>query len=254
VGADSGDVDNRPTAEPRQRWRIVFRRSADAPEGTHREVVDPWLARLTASGLPLTHGGGRPRPPLSFAAPMPLGVPVERDLADLILAERLPVHYVRARVESTLPDGIAIVDMHDVWLGVPPLAASVAAADYRVTFDAADGLRPALDRAAVDLLRASSLPRERTRGASLVSYDLRPLLADIRVGNPPLDLDEAAVEAPRVTIHVRTLFHPERGTGRPEEVVAALGERISRQLEPEAIVRERLILADELDPSPPPWS
>jgi hypothetical protein len=44
---------------------------------------------------------------------------------------------------------------------------------------------------------------------------------------------------------VRTRIHPELGTGRPEEVVAALGDRLGRALEARTVVRERLILAED---------
>ena len=44
---------------------------------------------------------------------------------------------------------------------------------------------------------------------------------------------------------IRTRFDPVLGTGRPEEVVAALGERIEAPLVVGSSVRERLILADE---------
>ena len=70
----------------------------------------------------------------------------------------------------------------------------------------------------------------------MVRYDLRPLLADVRVvdGGPP------------VVVRIRTRFHPELGTGRPEEVVLALGDRVGVEVSVERIVRERLVLADEL--------
>ena len=39
----------------------------------------------------------------------------------------------------------------------------------------------------------------------------------------PLLIDVTIVDGPPVTVLTRTRFHPELGTGRPEEVVAALG-------------------------------
>ena len=42
-----------------------------------------------------------------------------------------------------------------------------------------------------------------------------------------------------------TRFDPELGSGRPEEVVAALGEVAGVELAVESMVRVRLILADE---------
>ena len=57
---------------------------------------------------------------------------------------------------------------------------------------------------------------------------------------------------PPVVVRTRTRFHPELGTGRPEEVLAALAEAAGHPLSPEAIVRERLILADDPDAPGPP--
>jgi len=48
-------------------------------------------------------------------------------------------------------------------------------------------------------------------------------------------------------VRTRTRFHPELGTGRPEEVLAALADAAGRPLEAATIVRERLLLIDDLD-------
>ena len=85
------------------------------------------------------------------------------------------------------------------------------------------------------LADARALPRERPKGGTLVDYDLRPLLIDVRV---------SAIRASRA-IRARTRFDPVRGTGRPEEVVAALSDRLGEPLDVTSVVRERLILADE---------
>ncbi len=132
------------------------------------------------------------------------------------------------------PDAWRLIDLFDVWLGEPPLAGQVAAADYRVEVDGADAA--ALAGVAGRLLGAASLLRERTKGAELVRYDLRPLLVDVVVAHP----------GPPVTIRMRTRFHPALGTGRPEEVVAALGAALGVELSTRSIVRERVDLADEL--------
>ena len=76
------------------------------------------------------------------------------------------------------------------------------------------------------------------KGGSTVRYDLRPLLVDVGVVEP----------GPPVVLRARTRFHPVLGTGRPEEVVAALGDAVGAQLDVTSIVRERLILAEEQDP------
>jgi hypothetical protein len=76
------------------------------------------------------------------------------------------------------------------------------------------------------------LPRERQKGTATVAYDLRPLLADLELVAP----------GPPVVIRARTRFHPELGTGRPAEVVAALGDVLGTALTLEHLVREGLVL------------
>jgi radical SAM-linked protein len=201
----------------------------------HRDVADAWLTALAAA-LPLPGPqGSRRRPALTFAAPLPVGVAAERELADLYLAERLPSWQVREAVSSAAPAGITVASIHDVWLLVPPLAASVIAADYRVVL--ASGCRPdAIRGAAARLLAAPTLERRRPRGSESVVYDLRPLVAAI-------DIDDD-----QPVVRIRTRFDRERGTGRPEEVLAALADALGEPLEARETVRERVLLADDVEP------
>ena len=69
-----------------------------------------------------------------------------------------------------------------------------------------------------------------------MAYDLRPLLIGLSVE-----------PGPPTIVRTRTRFHPELGTGRPEEVLAALAEAAGMPLEATTTVRERLLLIDDLD-------
>jgi len=224
-----------PLVLPRQRWRLVVARSADAPRLGGRELADAWEAAVEATDLPLYRPAGRARARVAFGAPLQLGIAAEHEPADLFLTERVPVWRVRDAITSRIPDGWTLVDLFDVWVGGPPLAGRVVAADYRIELlDEPDpGLVAAAARA---MLEASELPRVRQRGQAAVAYDLRPLLADVTVDGT----------GPTAMVRIRTRIHPELGTGRPEEVVAALGDRLGRALEVRSIVREQLILADQV--------
>jgi radical SAM-linked protein len=228
-----------PIREPRQRWRVTFRRTSEAPSLAHRDLAIDWQERLIRSGLPLA-GGGRGRQPLTFGAALPMGMAAERELADIVLVERLPAWRVREALEADPPPGIAIDALVDVWLGEPPIAAAVAAADYRVRLEpgptGAD-----VSAAAASMLASRSIPWQRERGGRTVDLDLRPLVAAIDV------LREVPLE-----LRIRALIHPERGTGRPDELVAALGQRLGRDLPVASVVRERVLLADELRDGPSP--
>jgi hypothetical protein len=231
-----------PPAEPRQRWRLTYARDAIAAELLGRATQDAWTDALVASGLPvagLEAGGARPR--IAFGAPLQAGASGEAELADVWLLERLPLWRVRQGLAPRLPDGHRWVGAEDVWLGAPALAGRVAAADWRVEVAGAErhDAREALVSAMAWIRAAPELPRVRLKGSVEKRYDLRPLLEAVSLDDPPVG-DAAAA----TTLRIRTRFHPELGAGRPEEVVAELGERAGVALEVLRLVRERLVLAE----------
>jgi radical SAM-linked protein len=175
-----------------------------------------------------------------FGAPLPVGVAAERELLDLFLVGRCTIAMVRDALATALPAGYELVDLHDVWLGAPALSGQVAAADYRVSVRT-DGRAldlSALTRACEELIAATSLPRTRDKGGRQVQYDLRPLLASAT----PMVVDPDG----GATLRIRTRFDQERGVGRPEEVVAAIGDALGIPIEIEETVRERLLLLGEV--------
>jgi hypothetical protein len=189
--------------------------------------------------LPLYQPAGKARASIAFGAPLPAEMAAEAELADIVLTETVAVWTVREAFDGRLPEGWRLIDVADVWLGAPALAGRVAAADYRIEVVARGGsaVAPeAVSSAASALLAAAELPRDRLKGTTAVRYDLRPLLADVRLREP----------GPPPVVLVRTRFDPVLGTGRPEEVVLALGEQAGMPLEIGSIVRERLVLADDL--------
>jgi radical SAM-linked protein len=239
---DPDPASPRPVApEPRQRWRLFVGRGPGAPPLAQRDVADAWSAAVEASGLPAIPGpGDPPKPRLSFGAPLPIGMTAEAELIDMLLAERCPRWRVREALEPHVPAGWRLVDLADVWLGGPSLAGAVAAADYRITLETGDGVtRADVAAAAGAVVRATSLPRRREKGGGSVDYDLRPLLIALSV--------EGDGGGSPVVVRARTRFHPSLGTGRPEEVIAALTDVLGRPLTASTIVRERLLLADELE-------
>lgn len=223
-------------APPRQRWRLVVARSAEAPRLAGRELSDAWETALEATGLPIHHPAGRARGRVAFAASLPLGIAADRELIDIFMAEPIPIWRLRDALVEVLPDGWRLVDVFDVWVSAPPLPGRVVGADYRIELGG-DVDSAALTTAARALIAAPTLPRVRAKGDSSVPYDLRPLLGDVTVVEP----------GPPVVLRIRGRIHPELGTGRPDEVVGALGDQLGRPLEVRAIVRERLIVADDPD-------
>jgi hypothetical protein len=221
-----------------QRWRLVVARAAIGAEAGQREQLASWEATLAACGLPVA-GLDAPKPKPRFApgAPLAGSIPGEAELVDVWLVERLPRWRVREALVPVMPGGHRLVDVYDVWLGEPALPGRVVASVYRVSLE-----REAVDvtqvRAATTaLLDAATLPRERSKGDAVVAYDLRPFVDGLEV-----------VETGQGPVLRMVLRHdPEKGIGRPEELLAALAEAVGTQLPVTSIVRESLVLG-----TPPP--
>ena len=229
-------------AEPRQRWRIVFARAAP-PVPEHGDGVAGWEAALAAAGLPLAFSQGRvARARVALATALPIGIAGEAELADVVLTERLTRADVWSRLDGQMPDGHRLVDLFDVWLGEPSLAARLAAADYRLDVRGAGAAE--LAEACRALLASANLERSRPKGeARSVGYDLRPLLLGLDAG--PGAATSGAADGPAI-VRMRLRHGQEGGSGRPDEVVLALGERLGRPITVAGAIRERLLTSDEL--------
>lgn len=226
-----------------QRWRLVFRRTALPAESSQRDQLAAWDEGLRATGLPVAGlDGPRPKPRFALAAPLGNGIPGEAELADLWLTERLPRWRVREALAAAVPAGHELVDLYDVWLGEPPVAGRVVASVYRAVLSGTvDPDR--LAAAVAGLLAADALPRQRRKGEGMVGYDLRPFLAALDVTPRP---------GGGAVLRMDLRHDPARGVGRPDEVLAALGDVLGGDPLPhEALVRESLTLAEAPAPEPP---
>ncbi len=225
-----------------QRWRLVVTRDA-GPEAAQREQASGWEIALTASALPLAGlDAPKPRPRFAPAAPLAASIAGEAELVDIWLVDRLPVWRVREALVGVMPAGSRLVDLSDVWLGEAALPGRVVASVYRAHLaPGAHGAAP-LEAAARTLIAAVSLPRERKKGDGVVVYDLRPFI----------DAVEIARTEDGCVVRMTLRHDPEKGVGRPDECLAALGDVMGVALQPTCLVRERLVLANPRPSAPAP--
>jgi radical SAM-linked protein len=220
----------------------VVRRAALAGDLAQREQLSVWEAALMSSGLPIAGlDAAKPKLRFAIAAPLSAGIPGEAELLDVWLVERLARWRVREALDGRLPAGFELADLYDVWLGEAPLPGRVAASVYRA--ELGPEVATELVRAAAEtLLAATELPRERRRGETTVAYDLRPFLQALDV--------EATANG--TTLRMTLGHDPSKGVGRPDETLLALAEAMGAgSLEPSALVRERLVLAEPSVPEAP---
>ena len=187
----------------RQRLWLTFAVEGSLKWLGHLDLSRTWERVLRRAGLPLLYSQGfNPRPRMAIAFPLPVGFTGEGELLDLLLTHPVPPLEVIHRVRPQLPTGLSLRGAEEVDLRVPSLQSQLQTAEYVVRLPA----RPAdLDERVQELLAAESCPRQR-RGRQ---YDLRPLIRSLSV--------EGGCELKMV------LQAGDRGTGRPDEVLLALG-------------------------------
>ncbi len=161
------------------------------------------------ASLPLSYSlGFHPQPKITFAAALPLGFSSRDEVMDIRLNEDLEPNDIAVRLKESLPTGIQILKVERVDDNLPPLQTQVLSATYEAHLtEPVDGKD--LTRRVAEMMKAETLPRER-RGKL---YDLRPLIEMLSV-----------VTESNGKIWLRmTLAARDGATGRPEEVVEALG-------------------------------
>lgn len=195
------------------RFRISYTRGDALRYTGHLDTHLVWERALRRAGVPLAYTQGfNPRPRLQMACALPLGFLSRCEMIDFWVelpadAPAPQADVLSATINAAVPPGIEIQQIEDIALNQPPLQTLVKSAEYTaLPLDPPD--LPLL-RAAVDaLMQAQTLPRER-RGKT---YDLRPLVDRLEL-----------VETTSQAVIAMRLAARDGATGRPEEVLDALG-------------------------------
>lgn len=190
------------------RTRITFAKTPAMRFTGHLDLHRAWERTFRRAGLPLAYSEGfNPHPRLNLASALPLGFTGAGEVIDAWLEQDLPLSDIQAALQCALPPGLQVTQIETVDLRLPALQTELEASEYNLTF--LEPFPELADRVQA-LLSALSLPRQRRER----NYDLRPLILDIQI-LPPDGSD-------RPQLNVR-LVAREGATGRPEEVIAALG-------------------------------
>jgi radical SAM-linked protein len=226
------------------RLRITFAKTGALRYTGHLDLHKIWERTVRRAGLPLAYTRGfHPGPKIQLACALPLGFSSRAELVDLWLdeAEGSVIRPTVEILQAAAPPGLTILEVTEVDARAPALQNLVISAEYEVTLldpvDIAD-----LSHKLSALMEAESLPRQR-RGKS---YDLRPLIEALALTPvpsltpTPLPKGEGQ-EVREVRVFMRVAAR-EGATGRPEEILDALG----LPLEAAHIERIRLIFKTEI--------
>ena len=201
----------------KQRYRVYFSKTEEMRFTGHLDLILTWERTFRRAGLPLAYSEGfSPRPVLNMAAPLPLGFTSTGEIGDFWLSDIISLDQFQSDLEKSLPPGLLLREIREIDdIFGPKLPSLVLAASYSITLNE---IHPELAADINGLINSQNLIRER-KGKS---YDLRPLIKS-------LEPDQS-----NPNIVQMTLSNLPGATGRPDEVLAALGipilgTRISRK-------------------------
>jgi radical SAM-linked protein len=221
---------------PRQRVRITYEKGESIKFISHQDEFRAWERALRRSGLPLLYKQGfNPQPHIQFASPLGVGFAGERELVDITFSPPMPLDALRERITGSLPPGLCIHGIVETELKGPALQTLLIGADYSLSIMACvDELSPAgIEERIATFLATEEVWRTRERKGKTYTYNLRPLVYELRYEGY-----DAGTETHAIFLRVQ---QREGATGRPDEVVAALGmDDCARVLR-----RERLYFADD---------
>ena len=196
-----------------QRLHIRFAAEGPLKYVSHLDLMRVWERVCKRAGLPLaTSHGFSPRPKIALAAPLAVGATSEAEMLDLLLTARVDIGETMTDLSRELTPGLRILELREGPLKQSSLQSMLRAASYEVAVPdsrSAAGWQVAID----ELLARDEIPWSHQRGKETKSYDLRPLILAVELGSVS---DGVAA----LSMHLR---NDERGAGRPEQVLLALG-------------------------------
>jgi len=211
-----------------QRLRLKFGRSHELKFISHLDLMRLWERAIRRAGLPLAYSEGfSPHPRISLAAPLSLGVTSEAELMDIYLTRWISPQNVIIALNQQLPEGVEVLEARPVGLNVASLQSQVRFVEYKVEMEMEEAIED-VKSVIQSLLSVEELQWQHERDTGIRRYDLRALIDEVWFIE---HTDPACLLGMRLRCD-------SKGTGRPEQVIKALG--FSRR--PISIHRTKLIL------------
>jgi len=191
------------------RIRVTYARSDSIRYTGHLDMQRVWERTLRRSRLPVAYSQGfNPQARIQIACALPLGFTSQCELLDFWLESERPLPEIKLALENAVHPGIEVLNLAEVDLHQSALQTQVIATQYQVTLLDSYALTD-IQLCIQNLLAESSLCR--TWREKL--YDLRPLVEILACA-------ESADGSPMI---IMRLSARQNATGRPEEVLSALG-------------------------------
>lgn len=188
-----------------QRLRITFGKHGSQKYIGHLDLAKTWERILRRAEISLSYSQGfNARPKIQMATALSLGVTSDCEILDIWLDRPVPLEGLAVHLMSVSPPGLPIFNIQEVPVKAPALQTLIESSIYLI--EPKEAIDPDDLRQRVSHLLAQP-ELQRTRNDK--PYDLRPLVL-------ALDINEAGQLRAELAL-------TNQGTGRPDELIDALG-------------------------------
>jgi radical SAM-linked protein len=206
----------------RSHVRVRYEKRGRLVALSHLETMHAILRAIRRAALPMAFSQGfHPKPKVSFGPALPVGVESLSEYLDLELVGTHAAAEVAARLAGQLPEGLGVVDAHELPPGAESISATMRAAHYLAEFpgewtrQGLAGRIAAFEEDARSVVRRAPPPRSRggRRGENIAQPKAREIDLKHVVTHLALEGDR------RVAFSLRA---DPSGSARPAEVLAAI--------------------------------
>ena len=159
--------------------RALFEKKGNAIWMSHLDLMRVFQRSFKRAGLPLTHSGGfTPRPQVSIALPLSVGVESQCELLDFDLDGQMPdLDEIRDRLNQALVPGVTVLNVYNDGRKIRDLALL----ECQVVLEYDSGV-PADAQAAINALFArESLILEKRSKNGITQQDIIPMIRRLAV-------------------------------------------------------------------------
>ncbi len=193
--------------------RIKFSRYDELKFLSHLDLMRLWERAFRRAGLPIVYSEGfTPHPKISLAIPLQVGVTSEAELMDVWLHDGPSPETFAQETGRKLPKGINIEEVKPLTEEPASLQSQVVAAEYTLEVES-DKTIDRVQHMLRSLLGKKTIPWSHTQKEGVRQYDLRRLIFNLWLLSYHDQISKFGMN----------LRADSTGTGRPEQVIKALG-------------------------------
>ena len=210
--------------------RLLFEKTGNAVWISHLDLMRLFQRAFKRAGLPLTHTNGfNPRPSVSIALPLSVGVESRCEILDFDLdGEKVACEEIHQRLNKVLVEGVRVLSVYDHGDKIKNLSLL----DCTITLEYDKGVPDGAEDAMTVLFFRQTLTVEKRNKNGITEQDIIPMIRRISV-----------LQADAHTILIKALVCCQNPTLNPMQLHGAI-IRYLPDLAPDFVKNERIEIYD----------